>query len=78
MTKIVCLKIFLFFQHPYFDKRYRYRQYRSIDPVSFNACGKSFIYIKKRSGPRTDACGTPQFISPASEETFSSVKKKFV
>ena len=34
------------------------------DPVSFNACGKSFIYIREKSGLNIDPCGTPQFISP--------------
>ena len=24
--------------------------------------GKSFIYIKNKSGPNTDPCGTPEFI----------------
>ena len=48
------------------------------DPVSFNACGNSFMYIRKRSGPKIDPCGTPQFISPTSEKTFSSVTKNFL
>ena len=45
--------------------------------VLFNACGKSFIYIMKRKCPKIDPCGTPQFISSASEKIFSSVPKKF-
>ena len=48
------------------------------DPVSFNACGKSFIYIRKRSGPKIDPCGTAQLISAASEKTCSSVTKNFL
>ena len=44
----------------------------------FNACGKSFLYIRKRSGPKIDPYGTPQFISPVFEKTFSSVTKKFL
>ena len=42
------------------------------DPVSFNTCGKSFIYIRKRSGPQKDTCETPQFLTPESEKTSSS------
>ena len=60
--RIPCLK-----KHPYFDKRYI--------QVSFNACGKSLIYIRKKSSPKIDPCGTLQFISPVSERTFSSVTK---
>ena len=46
-----------------------------FDPVSFNACGKSFIYIKKRSSSKIDPL---QFISPACKKTFSSVTKNFL
>ena len=49
-----------------------------IVDVSFNACGKSFIYIRKRSGPKIDPCGTAQLISAASEKTCSSVTKNFL
>ena len=72
--KIPCLK-----KHPYFDKRYiQVSPAQRYDPVSFNACGKSLIYIRKKSSPNTDPCGTPQFISPVSERTFSSVTKNFL
>ena len=77
MPKIPSLKLFLFFQNPYLDKRYRYRQHR-VDAISFEAYGKSFIYIRKRSDPSIDLYGTLQFISPESEKTFSSVTKKFL
>ena len=30
MTKIPCLKLFLFFQHPYLNERYRYHQHRGM------------------------------------------------
>ena len=33
---------------------------------SFNACSKTFIYIKKRSDSKIDLCGTSRFFSPAS------------
>ena len=29
--------------------------------------GKSFIYIKNKSGPHSDPCGTPEFIFLQSE-----------
>ena len=29
--------------------------------------GKSFIYIRNKSGPNTDPCGTPEFIFFQSE-----------
>ena len=48
------------------------------DQVLFNACGKLFIYITKRSGPKMDPRGTSQFISPASEKTPFSVSKNFL
>ena len=48
------------------------------EPVLFNACGKSFKFIRKRRDPKIDHCGTPQFISPASEKTFSSATKNFL
>ena len=35
------------------------------------------MYIRKRNSPKIDPCGTPQFISPASQKTFSSVIKNF-
>ena len=75
MTKIPCLKLFLFFQNSYLDKRYKYRQHRGM--TQFHACGNSFIYIRKKSGPKVDPCRTPEFIiSPASEKIFSNVTKK--
>ena len=55
----------LFFQRHDLDKRYRHRQHRDI-------------YIRKRSGSKIDSCGTPQFISPASEKKSSSVMKGFL
>ena len=30
VTKIPCLKLFLLFQYPYLDKRYRYRQHKGM------------------------------------------------
>ena len=33
--------------------------------------GKSFIYIRNRSGPKIDPCGTPEVTSKNSEEEFS-------
>ena len=33
------------------------------------------LYIRKKSIPKTDFRGKPQFIRPAFEKTFSSVKK---
>ena len=35
------------------------------------------LYIRKKSIPKTDFRGKPQFIRPAFEKTFSSVIKKF-
>ena len=35
------------------------------------------LYIRKKSIPKTDFHGKPQFIRPAFEKTFSSVIKKF-
>ena len=68
MTKIPFLKLFLFFEHPYLDKRYRYRQHR--DMIQFRLMPVvSHLYMLGR---------TPQFISPASEKTFSSVTKNFL
>ena len=68
----------LFINHSQSDKQFFFKTFMiqvlsvwRYDPVSFNDCGKLFIYIKKRSGP----CGTPQFISLASEN-FSSVSNK--
>ena len=43
VTKILYLKLVLFFQNPYLDKRHRYHQ--RYGPVLFNACVKSFTYI---------------------------------
>ena len=43
-----------------------------VGPALFNVCGKSFIYIRKRSGPKTDPCGTPELISSASEKISSN------
>ena len=77
MTKIPCLKLFLFFQHPSLDKRYRYCHCRGM--IQFHLMPVvSHLYIRKRSVPKIDPCGTPQFISPASEKTFSSVTKNFL
>ena len=36
-------------------------------------CNGILWCIRKRSGPKIDPCRVPQFISPASENTFSSV-----
>ena len=30
-----------------------------FEAVSLRACSRSLIYIKKRSGPRIELCGTP-------------------
>ena len=66
-------KIFYFFNILILEVwPYRY------DPVLFNVCGKSFIYVRKGSGIKIDPCRTPQFISPASKKTFSSVTKNFL
>ena len=34
--------------------------------------GMSLIYIKKRSGPRVEACGTPPWIESGFDLTFST------
>ena len=41
------------------------------DPVSLNAYGNSFMYIRKRSGPKINPSETPQFISPTSHKKLS-------
>ena len=41
------------------------------DPVSLNAYGNSFMYIRKRSGPKINPHGTPQFISATSHKKLS-------
>ena len=47
------------------------------DPVSFEVCGKSFMYIRKTSSLKIDSCGTTQFISPTSEKISSNATKIF-
>ena len=78
VRKVLCLRLFLFFQHPYLDIRYRYRQHRGMTQSRLIYYGTLFTYIRKRSDSKIDSCGTPQFISPTSEKTFSSVTKKFL
>ena len=46
------------------------------DKDLFNGCGKSVIYTRNKSGIEIDPCGATQSVIPASEKTFSSVKKK--
>ena len=36
------------------------------------------MYIKNRSGPKIDPCGTPHVIKPSSEKTPSRDTKKFL
>ena len=43
-----------------------------FEAVSSTACGRSLIYIKKKSGPKIDLCGTPHVIKPSSGKTLSS------
>ena len=92
MTTIICLKLFLFSQHPYLDKRYRYRQQRGITQDHLMTCKQSYIYIyiyihiyihiyiiyiSKTTCNKIDPCWIPQFISPVSEKT-SIVAEKFL
>ena len=72
--EISCLKLFVFFQHPYFDKRYRYCQHRCMTQFRLMSV-VNHLHILGRGG--ADSCGTPQFISPASEKIFHSVTKTF-
>ena len=62
------LKTFLFFPYTYLDKRYRYRQHRVLTQYR----------LMSVEWPKIDFCGTPQFISPATEKTCSSVIKNFL
>ena len=78
MTKIPYLKLFLFFQHPDLDKRYRYRQHRGMTQFRLMPAVSHLIIYYKESDTKIDPCETPQFISPASEKTFSSVTKNFL
>ena len=75
--KILCLRHFLVFQHPSFDKRYRYRLHRDMTQFCLMpVVNHLYIYISKGSGPKIDPCARPQFISPASEKTSFGVTKK--
>ena len=86
--EIRCLKIFLFFQHCYLDKRFRYCQHRGMTHFCLMSVVNHLyidIYryigiscIKYRSDPKVDPCGTPQFIGPVPEKKFSSVTKSFL
>ena len=63
------------------DEKYKFGRQkierRSTRPLQglgrVNVCFKSFIYIKRRSSPKIDPCGTPQFIILVSEKTSSIV-----
>ena len=68
---------FLFFQHVYLDNRYRYCQNRGMTQFRLIAV-VNHLYVRKRSSPKIDPYGTPQFISPVSEKKFSSVTKNFL
>ena len=48
-----------------------------FEAVSLKACGRSLIYIKKRSGPRIEPCGTPHVIKPSSKKESIEYYKKF-
>ena len=37
-----------------------------FEAVSLKTCGRSLMYIKKRSGPRKESCETPHLIKPSS------------
>ena len=78
MTKIPYLKLFLFFQHPDLDKRYKYRQHRGMTQFRFMPVVSHLYIYYKESDTKIDPCEKPQFISPASEKTFSSVTKNFL
>ena len=70
MTKTFCLKLFLFFQYLYLNKRYRYRQHRRMTQFRLMV---NHLYILGK-GAALKPRGTPQFISPASEMTsFSEI-----
>ena len=77
VPKISYSKVFLFFQHLYLDKRYKYRQHRGMTQFCLLPL-VSDLYIRKRSSPKTDSCRTPKFISPASGKKFSSIIKTFL
>ena len=49
-----------------------------FEALSLKACGKSLIYIKKRSCPRIEPCETPYVIKPSSKKTPSSITKDFL
>ena len=42
----------------------------------FTACGKSFMYKRKRRGPNIESCGTPHFKSAGSEYAVSTLTQK--
>ena len=66
-----CLKFFLFFQHPYLDKRYKYRQHKGMTQFHL----MSVVIHLCIFGRGAFLKGTPEFISPVSEKTFFSVTK---
>ena len=67
----------MFFQYAYLDNRYIYRQHRGMTQFRLIPV-VNHLYVRKRSRPIIDPCGTPQFIGPVSENKFSSVTRNFL
>ena len=45
--------------------------------VSLKACGRSLIYIKKKSGPRIEPCGIPHVIKLLPKKLLPAIQKIF-
>ena len=72
---ILGLRLFLFFKHPYLDKRYSCCQPKGMIQLgSIYALINHLIVYYEEEWPKIDPHGTPLFISPASEKTSSSAK----
>ena len=54
-----------------------YHQHIDLKQSHLKACGRSLLYIKKKSGPRIESCGTPHVIKASSKELLPALQKIF-